>query len=63
MNLGHSREFVLRELALAGYPINEMTDDQVEQLIFGFQRLLESNGFTMEQIRYVLRELNPTPDI
>lgn len=56
------REVILRELALMGYPINEMADEQIEQLVKGFERFLVSHGFTMEQVRYVLRELNPTPD-
>lgn len=55
----NSREVVLRELALMGYPVNDMTNEQIEQLVMGFEKLLLSEGYTMEQIRYVLREFNP----
>jgi hypothetical protein len=49
-------------MAMMGCPINDMNDEQIEQFVMEFGRHLESNGFTMEQVRYVLRELNPTPE-
>jgi spermidine/putrescine-binding protein len=54
------REIILREMALLGYPIDTMTDEQIEQATMEFGKLLASSGFTPEQVRYVLRELNPT---
>lgn len=60
LRMRNPREIILREMALLGYPIDAMTDEQIEQATMEFGKLLASNGFTPEQVRYVLRELNPT---
>jgi hypothetical protein len=52
-----------REMDLAGYPMDDLTDEQIRQLTIELGSLLASNGFTMEQARYVLHELNPRPSL
>lgn len=62
LEMKNSREMMLQEMSLLGFPINDMTDEQIEQIAREIERLLLESGFTMEQVRYVLRELNPTPE-
>lgn len=62
LRLMNPREVLLREMAQLGCSINDMTDGQIRQFVMKLGIHLKSTGFTVEQIRYVLREFNPSSD-